>query len=354
MSDVFSVRSRLRNYDVDFVDDFMVELKRQASINTFLMIDSNVYRINKNRLEPLLDRSRYLLIDAAEENKTLDYSKETIAKLLEMRIKKQDVLIAIGGGIVQDVTAFISSILFRGIDWYFYPTTLLAQGDSCIGSKTSINLCGYKNILGSFYPPVAVFIDASFLKTLAYENIKSGIGEMLHYFLIAASKQAENLMQDYEKLMESPQLFKKYILESLKIKRKTIEIDELDRKERNIFNYGHTFGHAIETVSKFRVNHGQAVTMGMDIANYISLNYGCIDEDDFKYFHKILTKNMPNFHLQKEDIEIFFDALSKDKKNIDKNLTCILTNGHRTMQKTSIPLDEKFRNVIRSYFKIAV
>ncbi len=291
------------------------------------------------------------MIQVKEQNKTVDYCQHLIQFLIGKSIRKNYTLVAFGGGIVQDITGFISSILFRGIRWEFFPTTLLAQADSCVGSKTSINFNEYKNLLGNFYPPSNIYIDARFLETLPVSEIKSGIGEILHFFMIVNSSFLTQLVDHYDELLSSPVMLKDYIAESLNIKKKVVEIDECDKNERNVFNYGHTFGHAIETVSHYNVNHGQAVTMGMDIANFVSLSMEKLGKQDFEFMHKLLFKNMPTFNLSADMIEDYFTALSKDKKNIGKNLGCILSSGLAAMQKTQIPLDDKLKKVIIAYFE---
>lgn len=350
MSKGFVVQSKLRDYEVLFIDDFVSSLKDQVDDKTIALVDSKLFELNKDSWEASLPSNRYIAIEATEINKTIDYCKIIINKLLEKNIRRDHTLVAIGGGVIQDITAFVSSILFRGINWMFYPTTLLAQGDSCIGGKSSINFGEYKNLLGGFYPPSKIFIDVDFLKTLPPSEIRSGIGEMLHYFLIDKNKAAEDIMERYDEMIENPQQLKEYISVSLQIKKNVIERDEFDKGERNVFNYGHTFGHAIESVSKFAVNHGQAVTMGMDIANFVSLNYGYIDESTFKRIHNILKKNMPDFSLKESDLDAYFKALSKDKKNVGANLGCILMKDKLPISKNIIPLDDKLRQVILSYF----
>ena len=350
MSDKLVIRSRLKDYEVKFVNDFAETLRPQVSRDVFLVIDQRVMELYRGRVQHLLPENHVVIVEAIEFNKTVDYCQKLIRTLIENNIRRGSTLIAIGGGITQDITGFVSSILFRGINWIFYPTTLLAQADSCIGSKTSINLGEYKNLLGSFYPPSEVIIDVNFLETLLADDIKSGIGEILHFYLIAGNELAERLVDNYDELFAYPKLLKDYIPISLNIKKNVIEIDEFDENERKLFNYGHTFGHAIETVSGYRVNHGQAVTMGMDIANYISLNLGYLDKQTFESMHRILAENMPAFRLQKDKLADYFTALSKDKKNIGNNLGCILTSGPGSMRKTQIPLDDKLKRMILSYF----
>jgi 3-dehydroquinate synthase len=280
----------------------------------------------------------------------MNYCQVIIKTLIERNIKKNDVLIAIGGGIIQDINGFIASILFRGIDWHFYPTTLLAQADSCIGSKSSINIGEYKNQIGTFYPPSQIISDVGFLETLPVAEIKSGIGEILHFFFIAGSDLLVTLSDNYEKLLRKPQLLKHYIQESLGIKKKIVEIDEFDKDKRNLFNYGHTFGHAIEAISDYSIPHGQAVTMGMDIANFISLHLKYLNKDIYDLMHQILAKNMPAFKLVDAKMDDYIKFLSKDKKNVGNNLVCILSSGPGAMHKTQVPLNDKLKEMISAYF----
>ena len=350
MSEALLIKSKIKDYELRFVNDFIVPLGDQAGKNCFFIIDEKVWELYGRRLKSLLPEGRVFTVQATEFNKTLDYCQKIIKELIKGNIRKNDNLIAIGGGVIQDITAFISSILFRGTNWIFYPTTLLAQADSCIGGKTSINFDNYKNLLGNFCPPSQIYIDVNFLETLSREAIKSGIGEMLHFFLIAGNDLAKKMMDEYEGFLSSPQSLTNYILASLKVKESVIERDEFDENERKLFNYGHTFGHAIETVSEYKIYHGQAVTMGMDIANYISHNLGYMNEQTFGSMRKILIKNMPDFCVSEDNIDHYLKALSKDKKNIGSDLVCILSRGPGAMQKTQIPLDNKLKEIILSYF----
>ena len=350
MSEILNIRSKFRDYHVTFIDEFQETIKRHGKEDSYIIIDKKLTDLFGEQLDDILSECFFIGVEATEFNKTFDYCQSLIENLIEKDIRKNCVLIAIGGGVIQDITAFISSIIFRGIRWVFYPTTLLAQADSCIGSKNSINLGGYKNLLGNFYPPSDIYIDMEFLETLPIGEIKSGIGEILHFYLIAGSELLKELVNDYDELIISPKKLKKYILESLKIKKSIIEIDEFDTNERNLFNYGHTFGHAIETVSRYTINHGQAVTMGMDIANYISLRLGHLNKESFDFMHAILAKNMPSFRLRDDTIGKYLVALSRDKKNIGNQLGCILSSGPGAMKKILLPFDDHLKSMVRAYF----
>lgn len=353
MSDRMTIKSLTGAYEVIFINSYAETLSRTDYLKPFFIIDHKIVKIFKENLGDFLHKYPYLTVEATEQNKTMEHCQVIIKDLVTKDIRKNSVLVAVGGGIIQDITSFISSILFRGIEWEFYPTTLLAQADSCIGSKTSINLNEYKNLLGTFYPPSTIYIDVNFLDSLPTQEIKSGIGEILHYYLIAGSELAESMTNEYERLIKNPKLLKDYILASLQIKKETVERDEFDKNERNLFNYGHTFGHAIETVSGYKINHGQAVTVGMDIANHISLECGYMRKRTFESMHRILAKNFPDFSLKPGQISDFLLALSKDKKNIGDNLGCILTKGPGQMEKVLIPFDNSLRNMILNYFSLS-
>lgn len=346
------IQSRIKNYEVSFIGDTASHIIANSDkASTILIFDSNVLDLYQNSFQPLLSEFRSIKIDCSEANKTMDYSQTVIRKLLEQNVRKNDILVAIGGGITQDLVAFISSIIFRGVQWSFYPTTLLAQADSCIGSKSSINFCQYKNLIGTFIPPDNIFISVQFLETLSESDIRSGIGEMLHYFFNDGITDARELMSQYQMLLSNRILLTGFIKKSLSIKKKIIEIDEFDTGIRHIFNYGHTFGHAIEAISDYSVPHGQAITIGMDLANHLSLSLGMIDHDCFNEMHDILLINMPTFMIDESNIDSYCHALSKDKKNEGKKLGCILTNGPGKMEKHFLETDNLFRKQLLNYFK---
>lgn len=322
------IHSMYRDYSADFVREPITD-KILSLQNRFVIVDAKVMELYSQLIEPLLIKGQYYLLEAVEESKTVNKALEIINQIICLSTRKNTNLIAIGGGITQDVTCFISSILYRGVEWNFVPTTLLAQTDSCIGSKSSINYAQYKNLLGTFYPPSNVWIDTAFIKTLAQPDYLSGLGEI---FKIAVMRGKTDFYDLQGKL---PQLLKREsaTLESnmektLAFKKKLIESDEFDRNERNILNFGHTFGHAVESVSDFRVPHGQGVSLGIVIANRISLRRNLIAnnycEDIQKALFQIITK-------EKLDTTYFepsamIPAMRKDKKFSGGLHTCILAD----------------------------
>lgn len=340
----------MRDYRVIFVEDFLSPLQEYADQRAFFIVDSLIHKAYSDRLASVVPQDRFLVIEANERNKTINKCQAIIETLVERTFRKNDRLIAIGGGIIQDITAFTASILYRGVKWIFFPTTLLAQADSCIGGKTSINLGDKKNLVGNFYPPADIYIDTAFLTSLPEADILSGIGEMLHYYYYAASPLFEKLIGERPQLLADRRLLMAYIRESLQIKKGVIEIDEFDKGERNKFNYGHTFGHALESLTDYAIKHGQAVTIGMDIANYVSFRRGIMNLEEFNRTHNLLCKNFPAYDWAHFDMARYIQFLSKDKKNIGNDLVCILAEGPGHITKQCIVIDDLFKDVIYTYF----
>ncbi len=339
-------------YEATFVNDFTVPLKKIACDGAVAVVDSVVAARYRRALGAALGKTPLIAIRADENTKTLDGGKALIEGLVARGFRRNQRIIAIGGGVVQDVVGFSASVLYRGVEWVFFPTTLLAQADSCIGSKTSINLASRKNLVGTFYPPRAIYLDQRFLETLSVDDIKSGIGEMFHFYLYADSPYFNRLISNYQTLLKNRKLLSPYIRESLAIKKAVVEADEFDRGERNKFNYGHTFGHALESATNYGIKHGQAVTVGMDLANYISYKTGLMDEAVFRKLHAALTLNFPAEPLRALPLDRYFTALSKDKKNIGANIGCILAAGPGKLVKKQIPADAGFRSLVKAYFML--
>lgn len=354
MFNSFVVKSKITGtYSVSFIIELKSQLIKVANDgDVIFVIDEKLINLFRDDFDEIIKTQRYVSIISEEKSKTMDYAQEVIRKLIALNVRKNDKLIAIGGGITQDIVAFISSILFRGLEWIFFPTTLLAQCDSCIGSKSSINFDQFKNLIGTFNPPNEIFIYNKFLTTLTESEIRSGIGEILHYFFTDGIDLAQEISDQYNDLLIDRSKLPYFISNSLRIKKKIIEIDEFDTSIRHIFNYGHTFGHAIEAITHYSIPHGQAISIGMDLANFISLEKGILSNNDFELMHKILIKNIPSFKLTEENIESYCLALSRDKKNKGNKLGSILSKGPGKVEKIYIDINVNLKNIMLKYFKI--
>jgi 3-dehydroquinate synthase len=204
-----------------------------------------------------------LFYKALETTKSLDVAPALIEQVRRAGANRQTHFVAVGGGVIQDLTAFAASIYMRGISWSYVPTTILGMVDSCIGGKSSINVGPYKNIVGTFHPPQTVFVDPMFAQTLPLDQQASGIIEAAKICFChgPASFQAY-LSSEARPGMEIGPLTS-LVSQSLRAKKWFIEIDEFDRKERLLLNFGHTFGHAIEGASHYGISHGVAVGLGI-------------------------------------------------------------------------------------------
>ncbi|MEQ3237762.1 AroB-related putative sugar phosphate phospholyase (cyclizing) [Bacteroides cellulosilyticus] len=346
----FQIKSHIHDYEVEFIGDTGETLKSVIKEGDWIIIDNNIKKLYAENLIPILNENKHISIDAVEARKSYQGVESIIKVLIEGGFRKNHRLIAIGGGITQDITAFISSILYRGVYWFFFPTTLLAQCDSCIGSKTSINFGEYKNQVGGFYPPNKIFINPHYIDTLSEGEMKSGLGEMLHYYIVSGPEDFQFYKKYFKSAFTDKEILASLIERSLQIKKRYIEKDEFDRNIRQVFNYGHSFGHAIESLTHYRIPHGIAVSYGMDIANYISVKLGFIPESVRNEVRKVIINFWSGYEINEINIDAFIKALSKDKKNVGKQLGLILNKGYGKIFKNVMDNNEHFRGWIEEYF----
>lgn len=347
----FNVKSLVHDYSVQFISDTHNSLEAELNEDDFIIIDRKIKDLYIDEFKEILSQYKHIIVDATEKQKSYEELTSVIQYLIDNGFKKNHRLIGIGGGITQDVTAFTSSILFRGVEWLFYPTTLLAQGDSCIGSKTSINFGEYKNQIGGFYPPNKIFINLEFLNTLTITELQSGMGEMCHYFIVSGEDDFERFKRDYPFALKDKNVLSGIIARSLEIKKGYVERDEFDRNERQVFNYGHSFGHAIESLTKYSVPHGIAVAFGMDMANFVSVKMGLIPEVVRENIRELLKNIWEGYDIKNLSVNQLKIALSKDKKNIGTKLGLILNKGYGNIFKASVVMDDKFTSWMEEYFK---
>ncbi|MCP4220852.1 MAG: 3-dehydroquinate synthase, partial [bacterium] len=197
------------------------------------------------------------------------------------------------------------------------------------------------------------FIDPSFLETLEHLDLKSGLGEMCHYFIVASEEDFNRFKSDYPQALKDKNVLAGLIARSLEIKKSYIEIDEYDKKERQVFNYGHSFGHAIESLTEYRIPHGIAVSYGMDMANFVSVKLGYIEDDVRVHVRELLEQVWEGTSIADIQLEEFKVALSKDKKNVGTELRLILNQGLGNIFKTAQALDKRFSGWLEEYFATA-
>ncbi len=276
--------------------------------NIFIITDDVVEKLYLNKVINSLKNDYkvdYVVIPHGEESKTLEKYAYICEELLKKEIRRNNLIIALGGGVIGDLSGFVASSLFRGIPYIGIPTSLLAQMDSSIGGKTGIDFYGRKNILGAFKQPSMVLIDPETIKTLDEREFNNGMGELIKHGAIGNKKLLDSL---YSK----PEINEDIIYESLKVKRHVVEIDEFDLNERMTLNFGHTFGHAIEL--KYGYKHGEAVAIGMLMAIKMGIDLKVTDPSCYQPILDILKLyNLPTTEYNYKD---YLKDVLYDKKNI--------------------------------------
>lgn len=323
------IKSRFKIYTVNFVNSLDGIKLLAEKKEVFFVFDKKVYEIYQAEL-PELTAGQFYLMDAVEQRKNMDTVLEICEKMTGMAAKRNTHLVSVGGGIVQDVTGFVANSLYRGIRWTFYPSTLLAASDSCIGGKSSLNYRGFKNLLGSFYPPDEILIYPNFFRTLTQKDYCSGLGEVIKFNVIDGRDGLERIEQDIDDILQYDDgKLSKYVHTSLEFKKRFIEEDEFDRGVRILLNFAHTFGHAMESVSRYAVPHGLAVAVGMMMANDISVQRGLLGREYAKRIENVCYKILVDVELKPEwfDSACIIEAIRRDKKQTGESINAVLLKG---------------------------
>ena len=336
------IKSSLKEYSVYFEHnlDFLKELIHTP--NAQFVVDKNVYQLYPEQFSGVRDE-RLITIEASEQNKNIETALKICEKMTGISAKRNAVIISVGGGIIQDITGFAANILYRGVKWIFVPTTLLAACDSCIGGKTSLNFNSYKNLLGTFYPPDEIHISSQFFESLTDRDYKSGLGEVIKFNIMAGQAGLDKISLAIDKLLQrGGGLIVGFMESSLNFKKGFIEQDEFDRGERVKLNFAHTFGHAIEVVSKYEIPHGTAVAIGMIMANRVSFERGLLSSKTMSAAEAVLMKVIKvDIACLDLPLEKIIDAMKRDKKanSSSTNITAVLMTDCSQMENLVIVND---------------
>lgn len=319
-----------------------------------VLCDKNVNLFFNKLISQILPISNLIIINQGESSKSFRNFNQICEKILKIGIDRKSLIVAIGGGVVGDLAGFCASVLLRGIDFIQIPTTLLSMVDSSVGGKTAINSRYGKNLIGSFYQPKLVICDINFLESLNFREFKSGYGEVIKYGLVYDAKFFKYLQENLTKILSKDNETLINIVEkSCLIKAEIVSKDEKENNIRALLNFGHTFGHAIETEAKYSsaILHGEAVALGMAMASKLSKDLNFIDQ---------LNYDQIIFHLQKSGFELnlknfginfklnnLIRNLYKDKKTQNNQLNFILLNNIGCGQIFN-KIDKKF---ITNFFK---
>ncbi|GHV64738.1 3-dehydroquinate synthase [Bacteroidia bacterium] len=345
------VQSKIKDYTLYFSTNFSFLEELSALTPKVVVIDKNVLACYNEILTKHFKADEVVVFDAVETNKTMNAVLQLCDTVMRYNAKKNMTLISFGGGITQDVTGFLSSILYRGINWVFIPTTLLAQADSCLGSKTSLNYKSFKNLLGSFYPPTKAYIDVAFTKTLTSTDFYSGLGEIVKLHLMGGSRNIESIIKTIdtiEKEKNNVEVLQPLVRNSLNIKYSYIKDDEFDSGKRNLLNYGHCLGHAVEVSSEYAIPHGIAVVIGMIFANIISVKRGLLAKETADSWYTNLLQKCLKCELKPEYFkkEQILSAMKMDKKRIGEGLPLIIIDNAFELHKlTDLTQEELFDGI---------
>jgi 3-dehydroquinate synthase len=274
--------------------------------------------------------SSAIFLPALETNKSLDASPALIEQLRKSGVNRQTHLVAVGGGILQDLSAFIASIYMRGLSWSYLPTTILAMVDSCIGGKSSINVGPYKNLVGTFHPPQRILIDPSLAQALPIEQRASGLIEAAKICFCRGEESFEKHLSFGPSPAMSTESLEKVVVNSLTAKKWFIEVDEFDKGERLLLNFGHTFGHAIEGASHYAIPHGIAVGLGILCAMNFQRQRGVVSNAprtaQLEAHLALMVRALPELdrHLQSLSFDEVLERMASDKKHTTTHYTLIL------------------------------
>jgi len=291
-----------------------------------------------------------ITVPDGEEYKNQQSVDMILESLFNHRFNRKSMLIAFGGGVIGDMTGYVSSIYQRGIDFIQIPTTLLSQVDASVGGKTGMNNSYGKNLIGAFHQPKAVYIDPYFLKTLPKREFGAGVAEIVK-MAVTFNKDFLNFLEKAD--LNNPDILQEAIKQAVQTKADVVAQDEKEHGIRAALNYGHTFGHVIENETKYKKYlHGEAVAIGMVMANKTSVKMNLMNEEEANRIENLLKKyDLPTTY-KIDNTDSFYETFFLDKKSSDDKITFIIPVGIGDVKITNeidkevvISVLEKFENI---------
>lgn len=315
-----------------------------------VLVDKNSLKHCYPLLKPFLPRHTVIEIPVGEQHKNLETCQLVWQKLIAHKFTRKSLLINLGGGTVTDLGGFVAATFKRGIHFIHIPTTLLGMCDAAIGGKQGIDLQGYKNMVGIFWNPEAIFIFTSFLKTLPQEEITSGWAEVVKHTLIQDSLA-------WEKLLSSKAIDYTYWVDhSVKTKIRIVEDDPREMMGlRAKLNFGHTIGHMLESfyleVKKQPEKHGFCVAAGMMMASWISMKRGLIGREDYQQIATYLILTFPLLRYEEQDVDTIIEMVWQDKKIEQDKIKMVLLTCIGSATRPTVVGVEEVRNALLEYLR---
>jgi len=288
-----------------------------------------------------------ITVEDGEAYKNLETIETILNQLFEHKLDRKSLLIALGGGVIGDMTGFTASLYQRGIGFVQVPTTLLSQVDASVGGKTGVNNAYGKNLIGAFYQPEAVYIDTEFLKTLPPREFAAGIAEIVK-MAVMFDKEYFDFLMDAD--FREKRVLEKVIQRSVELKAEVVNLDEKESGIRAVLNYGHTFGHVVENETNYTMYlHGEAVAIGIMMANALAVELGMMKQEEMALVEAFLKKHdLPTTYTIK-DVDAFYGKFFLDKKAANNRLKFILPQGiggHKIRDDIS---QEVIKKVLRAF-----
>ncbi len=348
-------------YDIVYEHDFEELANELAAFDIAdkklcVITDSKVKGLYADEVCSVLkDRCKMLVVYAfadGEQSKNLDTVKDIYAFLIENKFERNDMLLALGGGVVGDTTGFVAATYLRGVDFVQIPTTLLAQVDSSVGGKTGVDFDQYKNMVGAFYMPKLVYMNIAALKTLDDRQYYSGMAEVMKYGLIKNANFYEWIIDSMYEIHERDiETLEEMVLKSCTYKKIVVEKDPTEKGERAILNFGHTIGHAIEKYKNFELMHGECVALGSVAAAYISWQKGLLTKEEYYEIRDMFVPfNLP-ISIDKINPEEILALTASDKKmEGDRIKFILLKKVGKAVIDTSVTKDEIKAGIHEIYF----
>ena len=317
------------NYPIYFknsIDELAALVKQDYYSRFFILTDENTALYCLPTITDHfagLDNFDIIEINAGEESKDIDFCIGIWKMLIDFGADRKSLLINLGGGVISDMGGFVASTYKRGIDFVNVPTTLLSQVDASVGGKTGVDLGSIKNIIGTFTPPKAVFVNYEFIRTLPSRQILSGLAEMLKHGLIADAGYWTNLKNGDLKMPSAELIYR-----SVEIKNKIVIEDPTEQGIRKSLNFGHTVGHAIETNSLLHdahpLSHGEAIAIGMVCEAYLSYKKTGLSDHELEEITGVIDRLFPRYPLNEKNHSDLCALMLKDKKNQNGLINCTL------------------------------
>ena len=311
-----NIKTPTKSYDIHIGKLPQIEINTKTAIITNPKVSGLHINYLTNHLKT--KELHIITLPDGEEYKNFDSVNYALDRLFDAKFDRNSTLIAFGGGVIGDMTGFIASIFLRGVKFIQIPTTLLSMVDSSVGGKTGINNKYGKNLIGTFYQPEAVYIDTYFLKTLEKREFAAGMAEIIKMAVMFDKKFFEDIKNEKLTLEEM-------IKRAVELKAEVVNQDEKEKGIRSVLNYGHTFGHVIENLTNYKTYlHGEAVAIGMVMANELSKKLGYLSEKEAEEIKKLLKKHNLPTTFKIKDIDEFYNHFFLDKKTLNNEIKFII------------------------------